>query len=376
MKMNDNKMGTEIIRYLETELNNKTLEVEDRLKLLKSSKIKNALKNFFNSNSKISSNDLKKISTNNEVINLLETYALENDIIVEDDYEIDINDSLGYIYYEAKKIPIYTKKEEKEIFYKYQTTKDIEEKTKLKDDIITHNLKLVLNIAHRFAKNQQGNPSMNIQDYFQEGVLGLMKAIDYFDLSRDCKFSTFATLYVKQRIDRERMNKSRTIRMPVFAYDVEKAISIIKDEYFLKNGEEINFTDDVIEKISEVSGVSIQTVKLIASRKTLLSLEATIENEDDETTYASFVKDEGLSVEDTVLANVQKEEIDNLLNTSGLNEQEKIVIIKRFGLQGNEPMTLASIASIFNVSGERIRQIEAKSLKKLKTVAAKRNLSI
>jgi RNA polymerase primary sigma factor len=259
---------------------------------------------------------------------------------------------------EIRKLPIISFEEEKAYAVKIAQG-DPEARKKL----IEANLRLVVKIARRYT-----NQGISILDLIEEGNIGLIRAVEKFDPARECRFSTYATWWIKQAVERSIANHSRTIRLPVHVSSRIHKISKLTSRYMEKEGREPS-----VEELSQETGLKIEFIKNLFSMiiKTY-SLETLIDEEGKltlEEVLADPFTEEPLSVlEHTKRA----EEVASWLDT--LTTDEKKVITLRYGLDGEEPQTLESIGKTFGVTRERIRQIEQKSLNKLRRTVKRKNI--
>ena len=272
-----------------------------------------------------------------------------NDVIV-DDYT---DDSVKQYLKEIGKIPTFSEDEEKEIFRKYNNAIDEKEKIKIKQEIVTANLKLVVSIAKKYVK-----PSYSILDVIQDGNIGLMKAIDKYDLNRGYKFSTYATWWIKQSITRALSEKSRIIRLPVHICELIRKVSAVREKIAYELGREPN--DD---ELAKSLGISVQRLKEVTtSINDPISLQTPV-GEDDDESIESFVPDETHSIEEDYYKIELKDLFSDIFST--LSPREQKVIKLRFGIDNDKILTLEEVGNVLGVTRERIRQIESKALRKL-----------
>ena len=273
-----------------------------------------------------------------------------NDVIV-DDYT---DDSVKQYLKEIGKIPTFSEDEEKEIFRKYNNAIDEKEKIKIKQEIVTANLKLVVSIAKKYVK-----PSYSILDVIQDGNIGLMKAIDKYDLNRGYKFSTYATWWIKQSITRALSEKSRIIRLPVHICELIRKVSAVREKIAYELGREPN--DD---ELAKSLGISVQRLKEVTtSINDPISLQTPV-GEDDDESIESFVPDETHSIEEDYYKIELKDLFSDIFST--LSPREQKVIKLRFGIDNDKILTLEEVGNVLGVTRERVRQIESKVLRKLK----------
>ena len=304
-------------------------------------------------------------------IDVLRPQDNDDDIILEDDDDVEVEkidlsvpdgisteDPVRMYLKEIGKVPLLTAEEEIELAKRMELG-DQEAKKRLAEA----NLRLVVSIAKRYVGR-----GMLFLDLIQEGNLGLIKAVEKFDYRKGYKFSTYATWWIRQAITRAIADQARTIRIPVHMVETINKLIRVSRQLLQELGreptpEEIAAEMDMpVERVREILKISQEPV----------SLETPIGEEED-SHLGDFIQDDNVPVPaDAATFTLLKEQLEEVLGT--LTEREQKVLILRFGLEDGRARTLEEVGKEFNVTRERIRQIEAKALRKLRHPSRSRKL--
>lgn len=290
---------------------------------------------------------------------------LEEDIDIDLSLDIGINDSVSAamaidsvniddpvkIYLkEIGKVSLLSAEEEIELA-KRMADGDLYAKKRLSEA----NLRLVVSIAKRYLGR-----GMQFLDLIQEGNLGLIKAVEKFDYTKGFKFSTYATWWIRQAITRAIADQARTIRIPVHMVEIINKVKKVSSQLLHKNGHEAK-----TEEIAAVLDISEQKVKeIIRVSQEPVSLETPVGEEEDSHLSDFIPDDDAPAPADAASHTLLKEQLGNVLGT--LTDREEKVLRLRFGLKDGRSRTLEEVGKEFDVTRERIRQIEAKALRKLR----------
>ena len=276
-----------------------------------------------------------------------ENLVLSDEEITKD---ININDPVRMYLKEIGRISLLSSEEEMDLSVRIANGDEA-----AKNVLAESNLRLVVSIAKRYVGR-----GLLFLDLIQEGNIGLMKAVEKFDYGKGYKFSTYATWWIRQAITRALADQARTIRVPVHMVETINKMARVQRQMTLELNREPSD-----EELAEKMGISVEKVREVMKiSQDPVSLDTPIGEEDD-SHLGDFIKDErSMSPEEYATNEILKEEIQNVLMT--LQEREREVLELRFGLVDGTSHTLEEVGKRFNVTRERIRQIEAKALRKLR----------
>lgn len=264
--------------------------------------------------------------------------------------EIPMDDSMKLYLHEIGSIPLLTAEQEVEIAKRIESG-DVQ----ARDQLISANLRLVVSIAKRYLGR-----GLSVEDLIQNGNIGLMKAVEKFDYTKGYKFSTYATWWIRQAITRSVADQGRLVRIPVHMNEKIFKYARAKKDFLQNFGFEPSNRD-----VADQLGWRVEDVERVSSIVTNpTSLDASI-GEDEDSSLGDFVPDENAADADTIITNYELTEILRTL-MGPLTEREKGVLVYRFGLDGAAPLTLEEVGEIYGVTRERIRQLEAKAIRKIK----------
>ena len=276
-----------------------------------------------------------------------ETIDLEDALNID---SISLDDPVKVYLKEIGRVPLLSTEEEIELAIKILDGDEYAKKR-----LTEANLRLVVSIAKRYVGR-----GMHFLDLIQEGNVGLIKAVEKFDHTKGFKFSTYATWWIRQAITRAIADQARTIRIPVHMVETINRLKKVQSQLLHENGK-----DPSEELIAERLDMSVERVReIMRVAQEPVSMETPIGPEED-SRLMDFIRDEeALAPDEAALKTITNEDIDSVLKT--LTEREEQVIRLRFGLKDGRCHTLEEVGLEFNVTRERIRQIEAKALRKLR----------
>ena len=314
---------------------------------------------------------LSKVYSLSNLSSLMDLYNLNEDmdkmdsLNVDDAYTLTWSgnnkdlDLLKLYLMEIGQYKILTAEEEKELAKKYQNGDEL-----AKQKLIEHNLRLVVSIAKRYTNN-----GLSLDDLIQFGNEGLMIAARKFTPEKECKFSTYATWWIRQAITRALADHSRTIRIPVHMHEIILKVKKATGIYMKENYGEL----PTEKQLSEILNMPEDKIRL--SRELMqytVSFSSPIGNEDGDDTLGDIIEDKNISVEADIDYVYMKELARTLLNDKKINDREREVIKLRFGFYDRK-YTLQEVGDMLGVTRERIRQIEKKALMKLRKTATRTN---
>ena len=295
----------------------------------------------------------------NAIENEVEAFsAAENMERILEQEGLAIDDPVRLYLKEIGRVPLLTAEREKELAERMMVGDE-----DAKVELVEANLRLVVSIAKRYVGR-----GMFFLDLIQEGNMGLMKAVDKFDYTKGYKFSTYATWWIRQAITRAIADQARTIRIPVHMVETIHKVSRISRQLLQENGREPT-ADEIGERIS-MSPEKVREIMKIAQDP--VSLETPIGEEEDSHLGDFIPDDDTPSPAEATSTSILREELERQLHT--LTPREEHVIKLRFGLYDGRTRTLEEVGKEFDITRERIRQIEAKALRKLRHPSRARHL--
>lgn len=301
-------------------------------------------------------NNLEDSTNDSRIEMMIESYCLLNEaenISSEPISHSDIqDDSIRNYLIEISSIPLLSKEEELVLAYKKS-----QGDKKAREILVERNLRLVVSIAKNYTS--WGTPFL---DLIQEGNIGLIKAVDKFDYTKGYRFSTYATFWIRQTIRRANADKGRNIRIPVHVYEALCKFNKIYNKLTV-----IFQSEPSLEEVASEMGVSLEKAqKLYKLNTDTISINQLVKNDDDSDELEKFISSTDKTPEEVALDNIVSSQLRNLLENSKLTSREKEVLMLRNGFMDDEIMTLEAIGQIYGVTRERVRQIEAKALMKLR----------
>lgn len=314
---------------------------------------------FLKNKDMIVSGDIEKLTDNNTLILLLEAYCLINNIEIKQseenniyyDDDLKLTDSVKIYLREIGEYPLLSIEQQRDLALKI-----LDGDNKARELFINSNLRLVVNVAKRYIGN-----GLTFLDLIQEGNLGLITAVDKYDVKKGFNFSTYAIWWIRQAITKAIEYKGRTIRIAAHVYEKVQLYKKVFRNLEIKLNREptINEIADEMElSVSEVSDLQQLQIDVV-------SINAIIGDEK-EKELENFIVSSDESPEDIATKENMQQDVKNLLISCNLKPRERDILILRYGLDGKEPMTLVEIGKIYNLTRERVRQIESNALKKIR----------
>lgn len=295
--------------------------------------------------------DIDLIDSDIESDEDIDTSILDTSLLALDSSNVKINDPVKMYLKEIGRVPLLKPEDEPKIAERIEQGDE-----EAKNILISSNLRLVVSIAKKYVGR-----GMLFLDLIQEGNMGLVKAVEKFDYRKGFKFSTYATWWIRQAITRAIADQARTIRIPVHMVETINKLTRIERQLVQDLGRDPT-AEEIAEKMEGITPEKVREIKKIALDP--VSLETPIGEEDD-SHLGDFIEDKDAMSPDQYANNqLLKDEISRAL--SELTEREEKVLRLRFGLYDGRTRTLEEVGKEFNVTRERIRQIEAKALRKLK----------
>jgi RNA polymerase primary sigma factor len=277
----------------------------------------------------------------------------DEEIMLEDQTYLDdiADDSVRLYLREIGKIPLLNAEEELEL-----AKRVVSGDKEAKDQMAEANMRLVVSIAKRYVGR-----GLDLLDLIQEGNTGLLRAVEKFDPDKGFKFSTYATWWIRQAITRAIADQARTIRIPV--HMVETINKLLRTQRRLTQEYNREPTNAEIAREMEIDEAKVEHIMKI--KQDISSLDASIRDDEEESVLADFIEDEDtITPEESATGQLLKEQVKDML--SALTEREQKILKLRFGLEDGKQHTLEEVGQEFSVTRERIRQIEAKALAKLR----------
>ena len=277
----------------------------------------------------------------------------EEEVVIEDQSYLDdiADDSVRLYLREIGKIPLLNAEEELALAQRV-----VAGEKEAKDQMAEANLRLVVSIAKRYVGR-----GLDLLDLIEEGNTGLLRAVEKFDPDKGFKFSTYATWWIRQAITRAIADQARTIRIPV--HMVETINKLLRTQRRLTQDLNREPTNEEIAKEMEIDVAKVEHIMKI--KQDISSLDASIRDDEEESVLADFIEDEDtITPEQSAAGQLLKEQVKDMLGA--LTEREQKILKLRFGLEDGKQHTLEEVGQEFSVTRERIRQIEAKALAKLR----------
>ena len=339
--------------------NNYDLNLDDAIEFINYSDGLNKLIKLVYSQNKqrIEKHGLESINLQNSIITMIEAYFIINDIEIvkiQNTYynEGYLTDDVYKDYVSKLRRVELSKEDEHEILREIKSGDK-----KQRDMFVENNLLLVISIAKRYV-----GYGLDFMDLIQEGNMGLIKAIERFDINKGYRFSTYATHWIRSFVARSIANESRLIRIPAHRYEKYVKYSMIRNNYISKFG-----IEPTIKEMSEYSGIPEDDLMELSKLSELpVSLNSKINNDGEESNELELLVPDNYSLEDEVEKKLSIEEIITFMNYINISEKHIKILLLRYGFYDGHAYTLREIGEMYNLTRERIRQIVNSTLKKIR----------
>ncbi len=284
----------------------------------------------------------------------------KNEQVINKNEQFEDDNILSMYLKEINRIPLLSREEEVELA---KQARDGNERAKTK--LVESNLRFVVNVAKKYQ-----NQGLPLIDLINEGNIGLMNALEKYDVDRGYHFISYAVWWIRQAILKAVYEKSRTVRLPLNRANELLQIQKMQRQMLHENGE-----DATSEELAQALDMDPKLIDdLIAISRDMVSLDAPVFGTPGNSTVGDFVEDNYRSADDILMEKSLKEEINEALNV--LSEKERDIIEMRFGLNGAIPMSLKEIGELYNLTKERIRQIEKKAIERMRQPMRSRELEL
>ena len=353
-------MTTDIESNLKEILSYKLVNKKNYAALLNDYDIRDNLESIFVQYDISDLDQIYALSFDSDLTYLLEAYYFDRNTKPNEEKRLKEN-SLRKYYHEISKYPLLSKEEEVELFTKYKSCSDPEEKDRIKDKIVTSNLRLVASIAKAYV-----NRGFDLLELIAEGNIGLIMCVDRFDVNLGYKFSTYAEWWIRQAITKALADKSKIIRVPAHLFQNFMKVNGYLDQYYESHGEDMPLTEENLNQMAQDLGFTMYTIHAAIRYKEVMSLDQPITLESDVKSFSDFIPSFDESPEDVALYKKQIEEIDDIM-VKHLTDNEKCVLYYRYGFCDGEPKTYSEIGEILGFSAEYIRQLDNKSIQKIRS---------
>ncbi len=317
----------------------------------------------------LKNSNINEIFENELLIALVEMYCSKNDIDICEErlssktYMSYSDDIIAMYMREIVKYPLLTKEQE-DYYCQRILTGDLG----AKKYFVSCNLRLVVNIAKRFV-----NRGVAFEDLIQEGNIGLIKAVEKFDVTKGYKFSTYATWWIRQYIRRTVYDKNNIIRLPSYMMELVNKFKIVNREWISKYDK--NPTDEDYARILGISLFKVIEIKNIIDNYLNISSLNTLAGDDSDTEFGDLIPDNSVDIQENYENRNLRLELYKKMRESGLNEREIDILKSRFGFYGVE-LTLAEVGKKYNLSRQRVQQIEENALRKIRNPKNSQSLRI